>query len=353
LKPKKVCKSYTCKISGNKSKIDYLMNTLTSIDRLSEYVFSLGQQSWSDQKTLYKDCRSRFPKLNSKVLQNFLSLYKPEGKKKLPKKPKKAAIFIDQSFNIKLDQDTKYSNYWVQFHRKRFPILGKRILARCSLESVKLIQIFNRKHKLYCKLMTSETIENLSYSDKKSIGLDVNTKRIVLSNNDFFHTKDLFHRKMERKKNKWKNHNTENYTKDYIHKLTKKIVSEFQQKDIEVLVLENLKHLRKSASRKNGTSKGKHLNYILNGFPYGMFQDFLEYKCLNSGINVLKVNPAYTSKTCSKCGSRNTSRPKQQSFICLDCGFKLDADLNGSRNIRARYTQPEWANSDCSPLIDL
>lgn len=352
LETKKVCKSYTCKISGNKTKIQYLESMLQTLTKLSKYVFGLGQQSWSNQKTLYKDCRNKFPKLNSKVLQNFISLYQKVGKKKLPKVPKKAAIYIDQSFNIKFDSNTKLTNYWIKFHRKRFPLLGKRNLSRVKLESVKLIQIFKRKNKLYCKLMTSETIP-VSNMKTKCIGLDVNTKRLVLSNGSFFHTKDLFHRKMERKKNKWKKHATFNYTKDYIHKLTTKMVSTLLTKGKEVLVLEDLKHLRKSACKKNGTSKGKHLNYILNSFPYSMFQSFLEYKCLNSGINVVRVDPAWTSKTCSSCGSTNTSRPKQQSFICLDCSFKLDADLNGSRNIRNRYTQSEWANSESSPPGDL
>ena len=123
----------------------------------------------------------------------------------------------------------------------------------------------------------------------------------------------------------------------YLHKLTTQISKDLSTQGVEVLVLENLKNLRKSASRKNGTSKGKMINYIINSFPHSMFQNFLKYKCLNLGIKVEFINPAYTSKTCSKCGSLNTSRPKQETFVCNDCNFQLNADLNGSRNIEKFY----------------
>ena len=69
-----------------------------------------------------------------------------------------------------------------------------------------------------------------------------------------------------------------------------------------------------------------------------MFRNFLSYKCLDRGIKVELIQPAYTSKTCSRCGSRNTTRPRQVEFICQDCKFQLDADLNGSRNISSWYT---------------
>jgi len=101
----------------------------------------------------------------------------------------------------------------------------------------------------------------------------------------------------------------------------------------------NLRSLRKSASRKLGSSKGKMINYIINSMPYGMFQKFLKYKCLDRSIKVETINPAYTSKTCSRCNSRNTLRPKQDQFMCLDCDFQLNADLNGSRNIEMFYRQ--------------
>ncbi len=86
---------------------------------------------------------------------------------------------------------------------------------------------------------------------------------------------------------------------------TIQIADELQQKGIDVLVLEDLRSLRKSASKKLGSSKGKMINYIINLMPYGMFQKFLKYKCLDRGIRVETINPTNTSKTCSRYGSIN------------------------------------------------
>ena len=43
------------------------------------------------------------------------------------------------------------------------------------------------------------------------------------------------------------------------------------------------------------------------------------------------LNPAYTSKTCSRCGERGIR--KGLAFKCPSCGFELNADLNATRNI--------------------
>ena len=180
-------------------------------------------------------------------------------------------------------------------------------------------------------------IDDPSSLKNKIVGCDVNYKRIVFSNNIFYNIKQLAHRKIEHKKHKQTKRNLNNYTKDYLHKLTTQISKDLYLEGIDVLVLENLKNMRKSSSRKLGTSKGKMINYIINSMPYSMFQNYLEYKCLNLDIKVEKINPAYTSKTCSKCSSRNTQRPSQSDFICLDCNFHLNADLNGSRNIEKFY----------------
>ena len=51
---------------------------------------------------------------------------------------------------------------------------------------------------------------------------------------------------------------------------------------------------------------------------------------------VHKVNPAYTSQTCSQCGYKDKQNRKTQSeIICLECGFKLNADTNAAMNIWA------------------
>jgi putative transposase len=335
-----ITKSYTCIIDGNVGKTDYLNRCLHVLEDLSEYAFSLGRENWKSLTPLYKACRDKFPSLNSKLVQNFLRFHFVTPKKKPKHKPPCASMVIDyQSFGLKIDETTKHTNLWLRFHRKNFPLRGKFLLAKIrNVTDLKLVQIFNRKNKLYCKLSirTTKEIKDLTEC-KAQIGLDVNSKRIVLSNNDFYSLKKLFHRKIEHMKNNQKKRSLENYTNDVLHKLTTRIANDLHKNDLEVLVMENLRHLRRSTSKKLGTSKGNKVNYIVNSLPFRKFQSLLEYKCLDRGINVVYINPAYTSTICSLCGSINTKR-RQTAFSCLDCRLTLDADLNGSRNICGRYT---------------
>ncbi|MFX0206144.1 MAG: zinc ribbon domain-containing protein [Candidatus Hodarchaeota archaeon] len=45
------------------------------------------------------------------------------------------------------------------------------------------------------------------------------------------------------------------------------------------------------------------------------------------------IREGWTSQTCSKCESRNTTRPFQALVICHDCGAHIQADINGAMNI--------------------
>ena len=346
-------RSYTAKLTGNHGKYSHILNTLNILERVYEYVFELGKESWFNQKILYKDCRSKFPGLHSKLLQQFLKLYKPEGKRKLPKKPIKPILILDnQTFNLLYNENTKFSNLWIRFNRRNYPLLGKYIFSKIpDFSLIKECRIYKRNQKLYCKMTVVENIPDpVVANSNNSTGIDINTKFLVTSDNKFYSTKKLYHRKNEYKKNRMKSRDMKNYTKDFIHKLTNSIVLNLVSQGSEVLILEDLKNLRQSASKKKGTSKGKGLNYVINTLPFGMFSDILEYKCLDHGISVVKVAPQYTSKKCNSCGSLDTERPKQNAFVCNQCGYHLHADLNAARNIRCRYTTSNEPPVNLAPV---
>ncbi|MFT5851768.1 MAG: putative transposase [Colwellia sp.] len=63
----------------------------------------------------------------------------------------------------------------------------------------------------------------------------------------------------------------------------------------------------------------------------------LEYKSAHAGIVFEKVNEAYTTQTCSCCGSRQNSpkgRSSLQGFYCCPCSDS-DRDINAAKNILA------------------
>ena len=77
---------------------------------------------------------------------------------------------------------------------------------------------------------------------------------------------------------------------------------------------------------------------ILNASFY-QFVAMLQYKqtMLNDKL-LVKVNPAYISLECSKCGNKDkANRPKQDKFKCTKCGFAgLNPDIQASQTILKR-----------------
>src|SRR2546421_7846170 len=61
----------------------------------------------------------------------------------------------------------------------------------------------------------------------------------------------------------------------------------------------------------------------------------LDAKAEEAGRQFAKVNPAYTSQTCSQCGHRQKMPLTERVFNCPCCHVHLDRDLNAASNIRA------------------
>ena len=60
----------------------------------------------------------------------------------------------------------------------------------------------------------------------------------------------------------------------------------------------------------------------------------LEHKTWKSDVLVLKVLPAYTTRTCSRCGHVGDHIPlTTRMFRCSECGLEMDRDRNAARNI--------------------
>ena len=47
---------------------------------------------------------------------------------------------------------------------------------------------------------------------------------------------------------------------------------------------------------------------------------------------MFRVNPQYTSQTCSRYGDTNKDSRNGESFKCIRCGYECDADINAARN---------------------
>jgi putative transposase len=123
-------------------------------------------------------------------------------------------------------------------------------------------------------------------------------------------------RKLGNKEQRW--------MKDQNHKISRQIVKTAIQEGISTIKLERLENIRKTArtSRKNAKN--------LHSWTFYQLQQYISYKANLAGIQVVKVNPAYTSQTCPACGDKNRARDRK--FEC-PCGFKTHRDRVGAVNI--------------------
>ena len=66
---------------------------------------------------------------------------------------------------------------------------------------------------------------------------------------------------------------------------------------------------------------------------WGEFMRQLVFKAEWAGRQVVKINPAYTSQNCSRCGRRRGTHLSEREYHCDECGLTLDRDYNAAKNI--------------------
>ncbi len=124
-----------------------------------------------------------------------------------------------------------------------------------------------------------------------------------------------------------------------LHALTKQIIKDCLEAEIQIIVLGNLKHIR------NKKDYGAKTNQKLHAWAFHQFATLLRYKAEAVGIKVEEVSERNTSKTCSTCGQpgrRSNKSGERGVFSCLnkqcsEYGKKQHSDLNGARNILNKY----------------
>ena len=108
---------------------------------------------------------------------------------------------------------------------------------------------------------------------------------------------------------------------DYLHKLTHALVHQYDLIAVEDLQIINLVKNRKLSK------------HILDS-GWGLFRQLLQSKAVDAGKEAVLVNPAYTSKTCSCCGSiKDDLELSDRWYDCAYCGLSLDRDHNAAINI--------------------
>ena len=118
---------------------------------------------------------------------------------------------------------------------------------------------------------------------------------------------------------------------DVNHRLSKALVDEYGADTL--FVLEDLTGVSFSEELlANRSRKGRR---DLRSWAFYQLEQFLSYKAVAVGSSVLKVDPAFTSQRCPKCGRvRKLNRDHDRHlYVCDCCGYSSNDDRVGAMNI--------------------
>ena len=192
----------------------------------------------------------------------------------------------------------------------------------------KCIQLEKIKGKFYLVYFyEKEVIKNKDKTNK--IGIDIGYKKLISDSNGVHYgvnLKDIYE-SLARKQRGSKNYLQ---TLEYKRNETNRVVNKFYELNHpDLVILEDLKDVKKSSKLH------RKFNNKLQYWSYLQVIEKLEKLSEIKGFEIKKVEPAYTSQTCSKCKVVNKSNRNGEIYQCT-CGLLIDADTNAAINILHR-----------------
>jgi len=327
-----------------------LKSTIELYNEIKQYIADIGYENKTYNqvklhKLTYRKIRNKYPKFPSALIQTARNV----ASECLKRTKCKTIIKIKPYSSIRLDKRNLRVNLIQRTlsissidGRLKFDFRLNKHTEKFKNWSVKGAHLKLYKNRILLFLTVElETPQPIINTNTRLLGIDQGINNIIVcSNNQFFNSKHLryikgkyqyLRRKLQSKgtrsaKRKLKkiSGKERRFVSDVLHRITKQLVSS----DYNVFAIEDLKHIH-----KNKRKYRKSVNKKLGNWSYAKFIRYLEYKCEQVGKMVIRVNPAYTSQRCSKCGHQKKDNRHRSEFKCKKCGYETHADLNASKNI--------------------
>ena len=128
--------------------------------------------------------------------------------------------------------------------------------------------------------------------------------------------------------------------KDFLHKLSTRLVNENQVIAIETLAVSNMQ-------------KNHNLAKSIADASWSEFVRQLEYKSLWYGRELVGIDRWYpSSKRCFDCGHTVKKMPLNvREWTCPECGTIHDRDINAARNVLAAGLAASVCGENVSPVL--
>lgn len=260
--------------------------------------------------------------------------------------------------NLPIRHSTKYHGTFKDY---------KYLLNKRTGQKQYLIQISFDEVKKEVKITLVRDIEkNVSdLKDKQILGVDVNTKHNIfaLSNCETQEIDNYLVNKIVKEKKKLKAIQSQRdrlkLPKEYSKRQRK--IQDKINRQVEylqnyachlllnnhrdsILVMENFERGLKKCKISNKQYE-EELNYndLFSLLRIYSMKDTVIRMSGNYNVNVVLVNPDFTSQMCPKCEriSKN-NRKSQETFCCEKCGHENNADINAAINIKDRFTNQKF-----------
>ena len=118
-----------------------------------------------------------------------------------------------------------------------------------------------------------------------------------------------------------------NFMKTTNDTISRSLIKYCVENGVGIIKMENLTGITKDVN-----------NTFLKSWAFYQLQSMIEYKAKEYNIQIVFVDPAYTSQTCSTCGNVDKEQREKTKFVCLnhvckEFGVEKDADINAALNI--------------------
>lgn len=117
--------------------------------------------------------------------------------------------------------------------------------------------------------------------------------------------------------------------KSYFKNEIGRILNKLAKKDVGIFVVEKLDFRAAGLSKQMNCLIGRTYRSVVKAKLARLEEQY--------GIQIIEVNPAYTSQECSRCHYvSKDNRKTQKDFVCRHCHYSCNADVNAGRVINQR-----------------
>ena len=119
--------------------------------------------------------------------------------------------------------------------------------------------------------------------------------------------------------------------------LISRMCKELHNQGFNHIVMEDLDNGFGKCYVKDNDNEDINYNRKVKFLGLSSLKDEVEHIARKYDIGVSTVHSSYTSKMCPVCGCiEDENRPNQETFECIECGYKNNADFNAANNIKNR-----------------